>query len=158
MSEHTTATIILSDGTHRTTSADHKLTYREVVAFFRQTVDLAGAPTWSAPAQPLWAFVAYGREHHQYTGNEVLEMARDPRYMDVPRATLQLSRLDVRDIDKALRASGYLDNRLVSAQFVGMTSTGLVAHYRVAFDDCGEEIVGDVYVRRHDDGQPRADF
>lgn len=150
MNEHTNVIVILSDGTHRTLSFNEKVDFKRVAAGFREITHQI------QPVKPAWAFVALGLEHHQYTGSEVEEIAADPRYMDLPREVVQLTNLTCAQIDRALRASGYTDNRLVRAEFRGMSSTGS-AHYKVAMDDCGEEIVGDVYVTL-EGGERRAEF
>lgn len=161
--EHSTATVVLSDGTHRTTQWFRKVEVADIARHFAETMALAATSMdgKDTGVRPLWAFTAIGCEHMQYTSNEVEEIARDPRYQNLARSDINLTRLTVQQIDQALRLSGYTDNKLLSAEFVALQPSKnrsfQCARYRVTCDNAGERSTGDVYVKLRE-GRYYADF
>jgi hypothetical protein len=78
MATHTNVVVILSDGTHRTCFWQHEVDFSKIYKFFGDTIALAATHMDGKPTgvKPVWAFVAFGRDHTEYTGNEVEELAR----------------------------------------------------------------------------------
>ena len=68
---HTTAILLLSDGTHRYLNADRDLSNKEVWKWVREYVEYyAGDSVYISEM-----FLAYGSQSLRYTRNEIVELA-----------------------------------------------------------------------------------
>jgi hypothetical protein len=67
--DHTTLVLVLLDGTHRVVRWNTPVDFNQIRAHFK-------AELLILECEIVWAFLACGQQHQQYTGNEVRELAR----------------------------------------------------------------------------------